>query len=172
MGFPWRHMLILATFVAGPLLLTACGGDEQLTLDEYLQRFKEISETSGTQADAIIEEYETKGVGEDLQATQDYLGAYGTLARQVLKELNNLHPPTQARDAHEGYVAAHSDAMGLLEDLSDRVADLESPSSLPELLAELDGPDFDKANQRIARSCLELQEIADQNGIDVDLRCE
>ena len=175
MKFLWRRVLVVAAVMAGCLLLAACNGGEEaepgleLDLDQYLQRFQEINDATQTRVSALDEEFE--GVGEDIEATQGYFDSFNAIAGQTVRDLKGLEPPAEARNAHDEFVAGLDQMLALYEDISDRLADVESLSELQAVFEEPD-PAFGTASVRIGNACLQLQGIADQNGIDVDLRCE
>jgi len=171
MKFPWRCLLVVAAVMTGCVVLAACGGgEEELDLEQYFRRFQDINDTANTRVDVLVEESE--GVGEDMEATRDYFDAFNAIAKETTDELKDIHPPAEAQDAHDEYVAALGEALALWEDFGDRLADVESPSGLAALAAELNEPPFATAGERITDACLQLKGIADENGIEVDLGCE
>lgn len=175
MNFLWRHVLVVAAVMAGCLLLAACNGGEEaepeleLDLHQYLQRFQEINDATQTSVDALDEQFE--GAGEDIGATQGYFDSFNAIAEQTINDLKALEPPAEARNAHDEFVAGLDQMLTLYEDISDRLADVKSLSELQAVFEEPD-PAFGTASARITSACLQLQGIADENGIDVDLRCE
>lgn len=165
-----RHRLLAAILVATSLLSITCGENE-LDLGEYLLRFKDINDAAFARIDTLTEE--SQGVTEDVDATRDYVNNIQEVIKQALNDLNDLHPPAEARDAHDEFTAGLSEMLAAWENLRDRLADLESPSELRSLLAEPgnEAP-FEAASQRLDGACLQLQEMADENSIDIDLQCE
>jgi len=164
----WRYVLVVAALMAGSLLLSACGGgEEELDLDEYFRRFEDITDAADTSMDRLVSE----GVGEDIEATRDYFDSFDAILRQALNDVKDIHPPAEARAAHDEFVAGGAEMLASFEDFSDRLAEVESPSGLAALFAE-PMPALDAAQQRVTDACLQLQEIADENGIEVDLECE
>lgn len=170
--------------VAGSLLLAACGGDEEegtatpaagtqqaveeeeLSLDEYFRQFDRISDEAQTR----VQRLESEAVGQDIDASQDFYDGLVSIFGQTFNDLKNLQPPSDAWDVHNEFVAASAEMQASLEDLSERLADVESLSDLQTLLAE-PMPAFETAGERMDNACFRLQEIADENGIDVDLEC-
>jgi len=169
MKSPWRHVLVVAALMAGALLLAACGGEENLDLDQYFRRLDDIVDTADSGIDTLIEE--SQGVGEDTEATRVYFEGFEAVFEQTLNDLNDLHPPAEVRDAHDEFVAALVTGLAVWEDFSAQLADVESPSGLETLLAGF-GPAFDAAAERLDNACLQLQGIADENDIGIDLECE
>jgi len=158
--------------MAAFLLLAACGdGGDELSLEEYFQRVLDIGDAAETRADTLEEE--SQGLGEDLNATRDYFDGLEAIAREALSDLRDIDPPAEVRDAHDEFVAGVAATQAVWKDLSDRIRDLESPSEVQALLfAMSEDPAFSAAFERQGNACVQLQGIADENGIDVDLECE
>jgi hypothetical protein len=180
----WAKVLGLAVVVV--LLVTclavACGGEDQegevaegtpagadeatpeeLSLEEYFRQMEAIGEDVQTGVAALEEE----GLGQEIEATQDYIYGFEAIVQQAVNDVNDLDPPAEAQADHDKFAAALSGLQAVLEDLSNRVTDVESPSNLSGLLAEI-AP----VGERFEDACLELEAIADENGIEVDLHCE
>jgi hypothetical protein len=174
MKLPWRFLMMVLAIVAGSLLLAACGGGEGegLSLDEYFQQFDAIEEGMKTDTTAL-DEQSVGIIGEDIQATQDYVAGYHDIVEQGLNDVKALQAPSEVGDAQDEFVAALSNMISLWDDLSDRLADVETTSELQDLLVALQGEtQWLEASQQFTDACLELQGIADENGIDVTLDCE
>ena len=173
MKFLWQYVLVVAALIVGSVLLAGCGGgggggEEELDLDQYFRRVEEIMNEMETRSKKL-EEYE--GAGQEIEATRDYVDAVEGITRQALNDLKDLHPPAEARDAHDEFVGGVSQMLALWEDLSDGLADVESPSELQAVLAE-HMPASDPALEQVDNACRQLQGIADENGIEVDVRCD
>jgi hypothetical protein len=54
----------------------------------------------------------------------------------------------------------------------DQLEDVESQSEVGDLYEDKFQDDFDEISEREDKACLELQDLADENDIDVDLECE
>lgn len=173
MKLPWRFLMVTVAVVAGSLLLAACGdGEEELGLDEYFRQVDDIEEGIKTGIGGLEEKSEGV-IGEDVEATRAYVDGYQGIVGQAVNDMNDLDPPSEAGDAHDEFVAALSGMLPVWEDLSERLADLESPSGVQELLVEAGAePAWQEAAQQFADACGELQGIADEKGIDVSLDCE
>lgn len=170
MKFPWRFVMVIVALVAGSLLLPACGGgEEELDLDEYFQQLEEIVESTNTRIETLGEE--SQGVGEDMEATRDYFEGVEAIVGQNLSDLKDISPPAEAQDAHDELVAALEERSALWQDFTEQVADLESISEVETLIEELD-QSFEAIAERASAACLQVQGIADENGIEVDLECE
>jgi hypothetical protein len=174
MKLPWRFLTMILAIVAGSLVLAACGGGdgEELGLDEYFQQLDAIEEDMYTGIGALEEESEGV-IGEDIEATRDYIDGYHAIVEQGANDVKALNAPSEAEDAQDEFVAALSDMLPLWADLSDQLADAETTTELQTLLVEVGNETpWQEASQRFTDACLELQGIADENGIIVTLDCE
>jgi len=176
MKLAWRFLMLVLAIVAGSLLLAACGGGgggEELSLDEYYQQFDGIEENIKTGI-ATLEENQTEGViGEDVEATRNYIDGYLDVVEQGLNDMEALKPPAEAKDAHEELVAALSSMVPQWKDLSEKLADAETTSELQEVLLEAQNETaWQESSQQYADACATLQGIADENGIVVTLDCQ
>jgi hypothetical protein len=176
MKLPWHFLTLVLAVVAGSLLLAACGGDggegEELSLDEYFQQFDAIEEVMYTSIGAL-EEGSEGIIGEDIEATEDYVVGYHDIVEQGLNDVKDLQAPSEVGDVQDEFVAALSNMISLWDDLSDRLADVETTSELQDLLLGLQGEtQWLEASQQLTQACRELQGIADENGIEVILDCE
>jgi hypothetical protein len=176
MKLPWRFLTLVSAVVAGSLLLAACGGDggegEELSLEEYFQQFDAIEEAMYTSIGALEEEAEGV-IGEDIETTQDYIAGYHDIVEQGLNDVRALQGPSEVGDAQDEFATALSNMISLWDDLSDQLADVETTSELQDLLLEIQNDtEWLDTSQQFTDACLELQGIADDNGIQVVLDCE
>jgi len=170
MKFLWQYALVVAALIVGSVLLAGCGGgEEELDLDQYFRRLEGIGDDAQTRMGMLQEEYQE--VGEDIEATRDYVDAIEGITKQALDDLKDLHPPAEARDAHDEFVGGASEMLAVWEDRSDQLAGVESLSELQAVLVE-DRPASDVVAERVDNACRQLQGIADENGIEVDVGCE
>ena len=166
----WRCVLVVAVLTAVHLLPGCGGGEEELDLGQYFERLEDISDVQDARVDALREE--SQGVGDDIETTRRYFAGFSDTLRQVLKDMQAMHPPAEVREAHSEQVRAAAELLALLEDFSDQLADVESTSDLRAVLAKLDEPPLETAMERAVSACQQVQAIADENGIEVDLACK
>lgn len=162
--------LLLAVGAAG----TACGGgngDGELTLEEYFLRFEGAQDEADERFEPLVEalNQEFDSEAEQIEATRDFINADIPILRDFVHAVDDLDPPAEVEDPHEEAVAGGAELVEFLQDFTDRFADVESTSELEELL---DAPELEAASDRFDKACFALQDIADANGIDVDLECE
>ena len=164
-------LLVLST-VAG-----ACGGDGELTLEEYFQRMDVLGNDLEDESNRLGEEFEEAIEGaeteeEVIEPFRDFFDRLAALFGDFVSEVESIDPPSEVEDAHNEIVAVQAEGLELLEDLDERAQRAESASDFEELSAELEGPVFTDVSDRSEQACFALEAIADDNGIDVDLECE
>ena len=173
MKFPWRFLVMISAVVAGSLLLAACGGGgkEEMALDEYFRQFDAIEESMKTSVGALEES--GAAVGEDVQATRDYVDGYYGIVQKGLTDVKALKPPDEVKDAHDEFAATLGNMISLWKDLSDRLAEVQTPEELGTLLTGLAGEaDWTDTSQQFTDACRALQTLATDKGIEVTLDCE
>jgi len=173
-------MKSIALLVTAGLLLAlgavagACGGDGGggLSLEEY---FKQL-DTAQNEVDRRFEEFFTQGEpGPD--ASEEDIAAFGRETAQTFNTIlgdaegtfGDLEPPAEAEDAHDALVRAIGGARTAIESAVD---DIPDALSLEELDTFFGSSEVETATGAIDEACKELQQIADDNSIDVDLECE
>ncbi len=172
-------VLIAALILALIALASACGGDgggqgDALSLAQYYQRVDELVNDVAEQGDELIDEAFTDvdGASSDdaqLAASRFYLEGFLEIIDQFLDDLRDTEPPSEVRDAHDAFVDAAGGFAGASRDVIDRLEDVLSPGGLGELL---DDRDLNEAGDRVEQACFEVQDLAEEHGIDIDLNCE
>jgi len=164
-------LVIAALLLALGSIAAACGGDDELTLEEYFQRidalFNEADERFQPLVEALDQEFYSEA--EQIEATRAFFNADIPILRDFVDGLDDLDPPTEVEGPHEEAVAGGRELVEFLQGFTDRFADVESTSELEEIL---DDTELEAASDRFDDACLALQDIADANGIAVDLECE
>ena len=169
MKFLSRYLLAISALMA-VLLLVTCGGDGTSDLDRYFRQLEDIEAVAEARANALNEQ--SQGLGQDIEVTRSYFEGFEAIQQETLDGLNGMRPPAEVGDAHAEYVAALQQALALTVGFADRLAAAASSSDLEAVLAGLNDTSFDAISQRLSGACLELQGIATDKGIEVDLRCD
>ncbi len=169
--------LITVLLLAFGAIAAACGDDGngdggELTLEEYFERLDAIMEDIDSQIDALEdpEEMDLASEEEQLEAMRDFFDALLPIIQGAFNEIEGLDPPAEVEDAHDALLAAGDDFVAAFEAPASRLAEAESLADLEGGLFEDDSA-FGSAGARSAQACFALQGIADDNDIDVDLRC-
>ena len=177
-----KPRLSVSLFV-GALLLAlsamagACGGDGQITLEEYFQRIDVLGDNFEDDTNRLADEFEeaAQEVATEEQLIEPFRAFFdrlGALTEDFVADIESIDPPSEVEDAHNEIVAAQAEGLELLEELNERAQRVVSISDMEELSAEFEGPVFTDISDRSEQACFALEAIADDNGIDVDLECE
>ncbi len=152
-------------------LAAACDGDDGLTLEEYFQKVEALDEELDERAEALALEFpeEFASEEEEVSAIQGFFAAAVPILAEFVDAIDDLDPPAEIEDAHEEVVDSGRDFVTEAEELTNELADVGSSSELS--LEVFDDPEYEAASDRFLQACFALQDIADANGIDVDLTC-
>lgn len=172
--------LMAALLLALTTIAAACaGGGDEPTLEEYFRQLEARVDERERQFDALQEEFtpDEEGApdlssGEVLQqidAVRRFYEASGPIFGDFVEAVDGIDPPPEVENPHEEFVAAGAAVLDLFLDFTGRLADVES---VVELGALFNDPGLDAASARYGQACSNLQGIADDNGIDVDLQCQ
>lgn len=165
-------LLLALSMVAG-----ACGGGSggsggggELTLEEYFQRLEVVASDYDQRGDALFESFgeEFDSEEEQIRATQEFWIEFLVLLEEFVGDLADVDPPSEVEASHEESVDAGAQMLKAFREFVDGVTQAES---LTELAEGFDDIELDAAGDRFEQACVELQGIADDNGIDVDLEC-
>jgi|CXWL01.1.fsa_nt_gi hypothetical protein len=160
----FRITAAFGLLLGASLVVSACGGGG-LTLEEYFDKLEEIDADAGERLDEIGNDISD---AEDLDEVKDLVDDFSEALEDYVGGLEDLKPPGDAEDAHEDYVAAANEALDEWDKFRDDVQDADTIDEL----SLLDTAGVDDAADRVTAVCLDLQEIADDNDIDVSLDCE
>ena len=104
-----RYLFALATVAAVALLggVTACGGEERLSRDEFSDRLQSIDERGGELWGRLAQRAEDLKPGDALPAdVKQALGELVDFQNQAAAELEGLSPPEDAEEPAEMLMAA------------------------------------------------------------------
>ena len=180
-------LVLTAALVLSLGAVVGCGGDDedgngdngpatQLTLEEYFQEIEQIRADSEEEANAVedrldqeSETLETADQAIDLfdEAITDFL----VIAVGVGDDLDAIQPPSEVSSLHDDFVAAWNDGVDALESLQSDLDGVESEEDLLDLLPLIE-EEFGSLGDTTEQICLDLQAVADEGNIDVDLGCE
>jgi hypothetical protein len=154
-------------------LTAACGGGNgPLTLEKYFQELlslNQIAEQQGADLEADLDAgLQDASDAESVIAYRAFFNETIPLARELASDLRDLDPPPEIEMAHNEFVADFED---LVEAFEAAVSDLDTVGTRGEV-EQLITDRIASAAVAGREACLNLQEIAHDNGIGVDLECE
>lgn len=169
----WSFFPIGLLALALAALAAACdggGGGDELTLEEYFQQMETISNQGRDDLLALQEQFpDASAEPQEMLAFFDgFIEIFGMTMDQVAA----LDPPGEAEDAHEEFRDAGEELVELGPSVSERLAQVASTADLEAFFEELNqNEELNEASRRFDDACNNLQAIADDNGINADLRC-
>lgn len=177
-----RRLLGLAAIVLLALLAVAgCGDDDgggtdgdRTALTTYFDGVEEIfgdALEATSEAEDRLNDAADAPLNERLAALDTYLEEIDVVFGEAVRRLHDMNAPSLASEGHERFIDGVEDSMAAGDELRDDIPDISTEEQLEERLSEFDG-EVEDAVEASEEACLELQMIADEQGIDVDLDCE
>jgi hypothetical protein len=167
LGFIAASSLVFITAACGG------GGDDPQTLEEYLglyeaadNRAEQASDQLDTQYAAVLSQ--TQLTDDNRPDVQAYFQELGEVGQTYVDEISDLNPPEEAEDLHEASVESYQHVLDLYDDAQ---ADIGQVTSIGGLQALFDTPEINDALEAANEDCRELQQLATDNNVDVDLEC-
>lgn len=149
------------------------GSDASADLEGYFAEVTQIALRTDTKLELIGSDLQNATFAndaEEIAATQDGFQQAGEALELAILDFADLDPPPEAEDAHAEFIEKLQAALVVQ---SEFLADMQDVTTSVELdaLAETYNPDLAETDADFDQACLVLQGIADDNGIDADLRC-
>lgn len=161
-------MFALAIGAAG------CGDDGggELALDDYFERLEEIDREFTERSDEAASELDAETDGEEnlddvRDEYRDAFDEFREIGEGFVDEVRDLDPPETAQAAHDAAVSAYET---LLAELRVVIDEFENAATFDDLRGRLSG--YEAAAGRVRETCAELEQLAVDEGIEIDLQCE
>jgi len=149
---------------------------DNASLKEYFRELRRIGDRFRERSAGIDQQFELTATDPDEYSPEraarllaDYYTALIPVVRQSLDEMKAISPPSEVELIHQRLVAAVEERLQELESLAVDLVSVRSTEDIRELLGS--------SEKRFAEAitglepCFELQEIALDEGIDVNLAC-
>lgn len=153
------------------VLILACGGDEELTEQEYFMQLEGISDAANAKFQPVVDrlnvEYESET--EAIRVRREFFEADLRILGEMEEDLEGLLPPESVRSAHREYTAALAHLQDVIARLTRRLGEALSLVEIEELFADAE---LQAATDRFDEACLELETLASRSNIDANLDCE
>jgi len=157
-------LLIIAFAVA-----IGCSDDgEELSLDEYFRQVDAVDNGTDERINALFEAITDEN---DVAQFRNAMNGFGPILEDAADDLDDIDPPDEAAAEHEALVDALRDWAAAAGDAvdSDGAANAASPD---ELFVAFEEGGFGAAQNTFSAACQDLQDIATNAGIDVDINCD
>ena len=152
--------------VAGGWACNDDGGDD-LTLEEYFQRVDEIDNDSTERIDAVFNGITDEN---DVEQFRDAFKDFAPIIDDVASDFDDLDPPDEAKDKHDAMASALNAFSDKASEIADGVDDIEA-STPDEFFGTIGDQGFDAASDTFTAACVDLQQLATDNNITVEIDC-
>jgi curved DNA-binding protein CbpA len=151
-------------------------GGQPLTLEEYFARIDEIFKAADKDTTDLQDTFDADlanaaGFDEEVDLLQTFLDGTIEAFNTAVDDMQAITPPQGAQESHVAFVQAARDSVSAAQDLRNRLDEAQSKDDLDRILSDFES-ESSVTLRRLDNACLGLQDIADTNGIDVDLLCE
>lgn len=166
------------------LLVVACGGGKSggNSLETYFESVKQSIDDADVEADEVEAGMDIGlAVADDLEGILDVLGdglsGFQQLASDVRDDLEDIDVPEEIDELHTEFVAIFDAAAEALEAIGADLAEIDPSADEQDLLEQVQdfskdlSEEFGSLGTESNSICFQLQEVADEHGIDVDLEC-
>jgi hypothetical protein len=167
--------------------LAACGDDDDgpgdvgssggaMTLQEYFDELDVIFARADAATDAAEEQLDedsgnAQEFADEVDAVEIFLDEVITAFDDAIADMEELDPPGEVTEAHDDFLDAASAAADGAGRFLDELEGVDDRSEADELVSEFDS-EVTALIRGADEACLDLQVVANQNDIDVDLNCE
>jgi hypothetical protein len=193
-----RRLMIAGLLITVAVLVAACGnGDEngggpvnggeatadggsgnggELSLEEYFQEIDEIFNVSDEEIDGLDTELDTAideaaTFDEQIQAFDGFLDQSIDILSGAAEDMEALETPSEVAEPHDEFTQSVRDGIASTEALREDLAGASNEIEMAEAVSQFD-EEIVRNTEDADAACLELQSIADENSIVVDLNCE
>jgi len=152
------------------------GGDDggaDASLEEYFTALEDIAYEIETELQSNVDDYNSQtfqSSEEEYAAVQTLLTRTGAAWESSMLQVSRLDPPDRVRDEHEALLKTGTETTRLLSQLLAGVQDAGDMAAANDFI-EAHSPDIDEAKAAFDDACSTLQDIADGEAIEVNLRC-
>ena len=150
---------------------------EDSRLDEDLEAYFEDLEFTANAIEERLNLIQTEYSEQTFDTTQDEIDGFVILLldtqtswETTMDAVADYEPPPEIESEHQDLIDAGNDVITLLGELAEGAEDVTTEDELDALIADFDA-EISEANDAFDEACFALQDIADDENIDVDLRC-
>ncbi len=171
---PFVGLLAVATLLLG-LACEGGGGGPSFPLEEYFRALDAAVDESSERTQEATIRFEEEVIaastdGELLGAARGFFIAISAVSDDDVSGLELIDPPASVRETHERLLDAITQEGMVIRNILDASADAQSFDEISAVQAEFD-PAGLEAIERVIDACSDLNDIADENDIDVELNC-
>ena len=145
----------------------ACSDDDgdRMTMAEYIAALNVVDDETTERIDALFAGITDEN---DVNQTRNAFSKLPDELERAAEAADDLNPPTEAQAKHDALVKALNEFADATQDSADAAADA---TSVEEYFAAVESDAYTAADEGFTAACLDMQNLAKDNGITVDLGC-
>lgn len=165
-----RWILVVATAATA---LTGCSDGEAMTAEAYFSELEAISRETDDVSAALKDRARdamanATSAREAIRVFRRFLEESGERTQTRLEEVEDLSPPDEFADEH----TAFTDSVHAVLDEYQRMLDDYDTLGLEGVVAAIQGPELQSLARATQEACADLQNAAEDSGVDVNLDCQ
>ncbi len=148
--------------------VVACSDDdgERMTIAEYVAALDAIDDENSERTDALFASITDEN---DVDQARNAFSKLPGELRRAVSQAEDLNPPEEAQAKHDALVEALDEFADAMQDAANAGADA---TSVEKFFAAVESDGFAAAGEGFAKACLDMQNLAKDKGITVDLGCD
>ena len=132
---------------------------------EYIAALNVVDDENTVRTDALFAGITDEN---DVNQTRNAFSKLPDELERAASAAEDLNPPTEAQAKHDALVKALNEFADAMQDSADAAADA---TSVEEYFTAVESDAFTAADEGFTAACLDMQNLAKDNGITVDLGC-
>lgn len=154
--------------------LVACGGGASASMTAYFEALEALNADVRAEQQQVDADYDEALAATEFspaarQGFADYLTAQQELALAYVAGAEDLEPPDDVSALHDEAIKAYREFAGEIDSV---IVDVNRAQTLDGLISALGAPAAIEAAANATAACLALQDLADDEKMSVDLRCQ
>jgi len=157
------------TLIVGAVALgaVACGDDDKPTLAEYFRQVDVVDDSSTKRIDAVFNGITDEN---DVQQFRNAFKQFAPILDDVAGQFEDIDAADEAKTQHQAATKALNHFSDKVNEIAGSVDEIDATTP-DAFFAAIDEKGFGEADDGFTAACKDLQALADQNKIAVDLDC-
>ncbi|MBI5289605.1 MAG: hypothetical protein HY873_11600 [Chloroflexi bacterium] len=170
-----RLSLVLVATIGLASTVAGCkGGGGALSLDEYFEKYEQLDNEAENGTADLEREYDaaltSTTLNDEVRADlQEFYTKQVDVRREYVEGISKLDPPDEAQAPHDASVSSYEAVLTAFTGIIDDIGEAETISDLETIFG---GAEITAAIEAATKACVDLQQVADDNNINVNLECE
>ncbi len=170
-----RITLAMIAAVSFAWLGAACnGGGGASSLEDYFKDYEQLDNKAEDATADLQREFDAALSATTLDADvradlQEYYSRQIEIRQDYVEDIAKLEPPESARAAHDASVNSYEAVLAAFNDIVDDIGEAQTTDDLTTIFS---GDALTAAVDAATKACVDLQEVADDNNVNINLECE